>query len=221
MATQFHVQVVSGRLRPVDKSLPVLRSVLEAGVDSIRLRDEPAGIRALIQAWKTDGDWDRERFVVNDDVKVAGAFGVRWLNLPARWLDQTPPFGKFGRISMSVHSVSEAIEAESLGIDAVTFGHVFPSTTHPGEPARGVDELAEVVSRVRIPVIAIGGVTTRNVDQVLATGVAGIAVISEVLGQADPAESARRLVEAVRASTQTPKVPLVPLPPSSNTGSSR
>jgi thiamine-phosphate pyrophosphorylase len=221
MSAQFHVQVVSGRLRPVDKSLPVLRAVLEAGVDSIRLRDEAAGIRALIQAWKTAGDWDRDRFAVNDEVKVAGAFGVRWLNLPARWLDQTPPTGKFGRISMSVHSVSDAIEAESLGIDAVNFGHVFASTSHPGEQGRGVDELAEVVSRVRIPVIAIGGITTRNVDQVLATGVSGIAVISEVLGQDDPTDAARRLVEAVRVSGHSPNVPLMPLPPSSNTGSSR
>ncbi len=221
MASQLHVQVVSGRLRPVDKSLPLLRSVLEAGVDTVRLRDEPAGLQALIKAWKEAGDWDRDRFVVNDAAKVAGTFGVRWLNLPARWLDQTPPFGKFARIGMSVHSVTEAIEAESLGVDVVTFGQVFASSSHPGEVARGLDELAEVVDRLSIPVIAIGGVTHRNVDQVLATGVAGVAVISEVLAQADPAEAARRLVDSVRGSVHVPKVPIAELPHSSNTGSSR
>ncbi|HYI25667.1 MAG TPA: thiamine phosphate synthase [Thermomicrobiales bacterium] len=221
MAARFHVQVVTERLRPVDKSLPVLRSVLAAGVDTIRLRDEPAGIQALIKAWKIDRDWDRDRFVVSESAKVAGTFGVRWLNLPATWLDQTPPFGKFARIGMSVHSVSEAIEAESLGVDVLTFGHVFESTSHQGEPGRGLAALSEILDRVRIPVIAIGGITHRNVDEVLAAGVSGIAVISAVLGHADPGLAAARLVESVRESIHSPRIPLAPLPSSTSIGSSR
>ena len=199
----------------------MLRAVLDAGVDSLQLRDEPAGTTAMIQALKRDGDWHPDRLVVNDAAKVAGSFGMRWLHLPARWLEQTPPFGKFARISMSVHSVSEALEAESLGVDVVTFGHVFASASHPDEPPHGLDELAELVERVRIPVLAVGGIAHSNVTEVLETGVSGIAVISAVLGNPDPGLAARRLVELVNTATATPRIPIPPLPPASHPGSSR
>ena len=220
-ANRFHVQVISGRLRPVERTLPAMRAVLEAGVDSLQLRDEAAGITAMIQAFKRDGDWPRDRLVINDAVRVAGSFGVRWLHLPAHWLDQTPPFGKFARIGMSVHSVSEALEAESLGVDLVTFGHVFASASHPDQRPRGLDELAEVVERVRIPVLAVGGITHANVADVLERGVSGIAAISSVLGHPDPGYAASRLVELVNASAAHPRNALPPLPPSSHPGSSR
>jgi thiamine-phosphate pyrophosphorylase len=218
---RFHVQVISGRLRPVERTMPDLRAVIDAGVDSLQLRDEPAGITAMIQALKRDGDWPRDRLVVNDATQVAGSFGVRWVHLPARWLDQTPPFGKFARIGISVHSVSEALEAESLGADLVTFGHVYASASHPDEPPRGLEELAEVVERVRIPVLAVGGISHANVTAVLEAGVSGVAAISAVLGHAEPGYAASRLVELVHASTATPRIPLSPLPPSTHSGSSR
>jgi thiamine-phosphate pyrophosphorylase len=221
VAGEFHIQVVSGRLRPVDRSLPVLRAVLAAGVDTIRLRDEPAGIKALIREWISSGDLDRDRLVVNDAVKLAGTLGMRSVNLPSEWLDQTPPSGKFARIGMSVHSVSEALEAESLGVDLVSFGHVFASGSHPDEAPHGLDDLVEIIDRVRIPVIAIGGINHANVDRVLATGVSGVAVISAVLDHPDPAYAAGRLVEIVRGSPHQPRIPILPLPSSTRKGPSR
>jgi thiamine-phosphate pyrophosphorylase len=88
-------------------------------------------------------------------------------------------------------------------------------------PPRGLAELAEVVERVRIPILAVGGITHANVGAVLETGVSGIAVISAVLGHPDPGHAASRLVELVNGSTATPRIPLPPLPPSSHPGSSR
>ncbi len=218
---RFHIQVISRRLRPVHRSVPLLRAVLDAGADSVRLRDEAAGISATIQELKLTGSWDRSRVVVNDAAAAAGSFGVPWLHLPSRWLDMTPPFGKFARISMSVHSVSEAIEAESLGVDCVTFGHVFSTSSHPDEPGRGLDELAEVVARVRIPVLAIGGVAYDNILQTLQTGCAGVAFISAVLDADDPDEATRRLRDIVDGSAAVPRVPLLPLPAPARKGTSR
>ena len=81
--------------------------------------------------------------------------------------------------------------------------------------------MAEVVERIRIPVLAVGGITHANVSDVLETGVSGIAVISAVLEHPDPGHAARRLVELVTASPATPRIPVPPLPPSSHPGSSR
>lgn len=217
----FHLQMISRRLRPVDRTMPIVVAALESGIDSVQLRDEGDSMTAMIQALKAERAWDRDRLVINGDPKVAGAHGVRWLHLGSNWLDQTPPFARFARIGMSVHSLEDAIEAEGLGVDYVTFGHVYSTHTHPGEPERGLAELAEVVEKLGIPVLAIGGIHHGNVGEVLETGCAGIAVISAIVDHPEPAYATSKLIETMEASTATPRFTLSALPPSALKGSTQ
>lgn len=211
-SSAFHVQVISRRLRPLDRSVPIATAVLDAGVDSLQLRDEVPSMTAMIQALNLTPAWNRDRIVVHGEPRVAGAYGIQWLHLGASWLEQTPPFARFTRVGISVHSLWEAVEAESLGADYVSFGHVFPTGSHPGMPGRDVAALAEIVERLEIPVLAVGGIDHANVNRVLATGCAGIAVLSAIGDQADPARAARTLIDIVRASNARPKRPLPPMP---------
>ena len=167
---------------------------------------------AMIQALKRTPAWDRDRIVVHGEPRVAGSYGIQWLHLGASWLEQTPPFARFTRVGISVHSLWEAIEAESLGADYVSFGHVFPTGSHPGTPGRDVAALAEVVERLDIPVLAVGGIDHVNVTRVLATGCAGIAVLSAIVDYADPAYAASKIIDIVRSSGAQPKRPLPPMP---------
>jgi thiamine-phosphate diphosphorylase len=208
-----HLQYVSHRLRPLDRSLPIVTAALDAGVHSVQLRDEASSISAALQALKRDGRLLRERLAINDQPAIAGTFAMPWLHLPARWLESTPPFGRFQRIGISVHSFDEAVEADALGADYVTFGHVFPSQSHPGEAGRGLDALADIVERLSIPVMAIGGITIANVQEVLATGCAGVVVMSAIADQADPGLATRRLLDVIASSPVAPRQPLPPLPP--------
>jgi len=216
----FHVQCIMRRLRPVERLLPTIVDVLEAGAGSIHLRDEAPSMVAMIQALKGTPAWDRERLVVNGDPKVAGEFGVRWLHLGSEWLELTPPFGRFARVGISVHSLEEAIGADALGADYVTFGHVFSSQSHPDEPGRGLDALAEIVERLDIPVLAIGGIDHSNIGEVVATGCAGASVISAIVDHADPGHATRRLIDAVAQADDRPKVTLPLLTLSTKRGSS-
>jgi thiamine-phosphate pyrophosphorylase len=100
-------------------------------------------------------------------------------------------------IGRSVHDRKEALAAAAAGADYITFGHVFPTTSHPGLPPHGLTELADIVNAVDVPVIAIGGITVDNLSVVLATGCAGIAVISAILAQPDPRDAAARLRAAL------------------------
>ena len=81
-------------------------------------------------------------------------------------------------LGRSVHSVGSALDAQDDGADFVIFGPVWASASHPGQPARGLDDLAEVVRAVRIPVIAIGGVNERRAEESIRAGAAGFAAIS-------------------------------------------
>jgi len=218
--TGFHVQCIMRRLRPIERTLPTIEAVLEAGPGSVQLRDEAASMTAMIQALKRTPSWDRDRIVVNGDPKVAGEFGVRWLHLPSQWIELTPPFGRFARVGISVHSLEEAIEAEALGADYVTFGHVFSSQSHPDEPGRGLDALAGIVERLAIPVLAIGGVDHANIGEVVATGCAGAVVISAIVDHPDPGHAARRLIDVAAEAEGRPKISLPPMPASTKRGSS-
>ncbi len=214
----FHLQILAGRLRPLERSIPIIDAVLEAGVDSVQLRDEGPSVAATIQRLKALDALDRERLAVNGQPKEAGTFGMPWLHLPSSWLEGTPPFARFERIGLSVHSFDEAVVAESIGADYVTFGHVFTTPSHPGEPPRGLDSLAAIVEQVNIPVLAIGGITHANVADALSTGCAGVVVQSAVADREDPGLAASRLIETIEAVPGGPRVALPPLRPTRRKG---
>jgi thiamine-phosphate diphosphorylase len=112
-----------------------------------------------------------------DVVLAAGAAGV---NLPERDIPVAGARVLLGDrlIGRSVHSVAAALEAEREGADFVIFGPVWSSASHPGATPAGRDALAAVVRALRIPVVAIGGVTEARVAECRSAGAAGYAAIA-------------------------------------------
>ena len=111
-----------------------------------------------------------------DIVLASGAAGV---NLPERDIAIHDARALIGQrlIGRSVHSVQGAVEAERDGADFVIFGPVWPSESHAGTPPQGLEALAAVARAVRIPVLAIGGVTEERIAECHAAGAAGYAAI--------------------------------------------
>jgi thiamine-phosphate pyrophosphorylase len=97
----------------------------------------------------------------------------------------------------SVHAPDAAKHAQTEGADYLVFGPVFETETHPGAISSGVQALADVVSAVSIPVIAIGGITADRVPEVLATGARGIAVIRAIIARGDARAAAAELRAAI------------------------
>lgn len=160
-------------------------SAVAAGVTHLQLRDrtlEAADLLPLAQLLKRASSGTPCRILVNDRCDVAVAAAADGVHLPA---DAAPadrvravaPAGFL--IGRSVHSVEEARHAEGGGgCDYLIFGTVFPSRNKPsGHPAAGVSKLAEVCAAVRLPVVAIGGITIERLPEVVRAGAAGIAGI--------------------------------------------
>jgi thiamine-phosphate diphosphorylase len=80
-------------------------------------------------------------------------------------------------VGRSVHSLESALAAEREGADFVIFGPVWASPSHPGAPPAGVASLARIAEALRIPVIAIGGLTQARIAECLGAGAAGFAAI--------------------------------------------
>lgn len=206
-----HLQVITDRRAAKRGLAAAVEAALGAGVDSVQVRDKgaPAAelhasaleIARLVRA--TDA-----RLLVNDRVDVALAVRAHGAHLAAKSLPPDVARGllePWQLLGVSVHSVEAAVAAARAGADYLTYGHVYPTWTHAGEPGRGVQALAAVVAAVEVPVLAIGGIDARRVGEVLATGCAGIAVISAVLSAEDPGGAAASLRAALDAVEARPR----------------
>lgn len=121
--------------------------------------------------------------LISSRVDVALAAGAAGVNLPERDIAIEPARGliRRGLIGRSVHSLKAAQQAQYEGADLVIFGPVWATASHTGVTPVGVDDLARVAAALRIPVLAIGGVTEERLPEVGGAGAAGYASISMYL----------------------------------------
>ena len=211
MSERHHLQLITDRRAAKRGLARAIELALEGGIDTVQVRDKGATASETFASVLDVARLARGREVrvlVNDRVDVALAARTHGVHLAARSLAPSVVRGMlepWQLLGVSVHSVAEALAAERDGADYVTYGHIYPTWSHEGEPPRGVEALAEVVDAIDVPVLAIGGVTAERVADVLATGCAGVAVISAVLAADDPARATRALRDALDRVDRLPK----------------
>lgn len=111
---------------------------------------------------------------------VATTLGAEAVHMPLPLLQKMTPQEKshFQIIGASCHSLEEAKEAQNLGCTYITAGHIFLTDCKKGLPGRGLPFLEEICKAVRIPVYAIGGISSQNIESVRKTGAAGACIMS-------------------------------------------
>ncbi len=154
----------------------------ESGVGLFQIREKRLSARSLfeltcsvVSATKGSG----LRILVNGRPDIAISAGAAGVHLPANGLPADAVRTAFGSeflIGVSCHDEDELLAAQNGGADFATFSPVFASPGK-GEPA-GIEKLRAVVEKFEgFPVIALGGVSVNALEQVLATGAAGVAAI--------------------------------------------
>ena len=88
-------------------------------------------------------------------------------------------------LGVTAKTVKRALEAEEGGANYLGTGAIFPTTTKENAPITLVSTLKTICQRVAIPVVAIGGLTSENIDQLAATGIAGVAVVRDLMRAED------------------------------------
>ena len=91
-------------------------------------------------------------------------------------------------LGVTAKTVKRALEAEEGGADYLGTGAIFPTTTKENAPITLISTLKTICQRVAIPVVAIGGLTSENIDQLIGTGIAGVAVVRNLM-QAEDVEA--------------------------------
>jgi thiamine-phosphate pyrophosphorylase len=172
----------------------LVAATARAGVDVIQVRERDVEAGMLMRRTRAAIDavsGTAARVVVNDRLDVALAAGAAGVHLrgdsfaAARARSLASDGFLVGR---SVHSDEEAAQVEAAGgCDYLIFGTVFPSTHKPaGHRPAGLEALRRVCARVRIPVLAVGGITAENAALARAAGAAGVAGISLFQGHGQP-----------------------------------
>jgi len=186
--------------------LELAELAIAGGADTIQFRQKEGATRQMIRvAEQLQALCKRAgvTFIINDRVDVAIASHADGVHLGQ---DDFPVplarklLGEGAIIGGSAGSMEEARKCLLEGADYIGFGPVYPTTSkEDAGPAAGLGLLKQIVEAIPLPIIAIGGITADNTSPVIQTGVHGIAVISAVCCQSDPAEAAkclRHLLEA-------------------------
>jgi thiamine-phosphate pyrophosphorylase len=202
---QLRLCLVTDRTQTRGRDLvTVVAECLAVGLPAVQVREKDLGAadlaglcRRLVAPTRDAG----AGLIVNDRVDVAlavGAGAVQRTHASLAVGDIRAVAGERLRIGASVHSLADAVDAEQQGADWVTYGPVYdtPSKRPYGAP-QGLDRLASVARTLRIPVVAIGGITPARVKEVRAAGARGVAVISFILAASSPAAATRELLETL------------------------
>ena len=88
-------------------------------------------------------------------------------------------------LGVTAKTVKRALEAETSGADYLGTGAIFPTTTKKNAPITLISTLKTICQTVAIPVVAIGGLTSENIDQLIGTGIAGVAVVRDLMQAED------------------------------------
>lgn len=139
-------------------------------------------------------------FVINDNVDIALKIDADGVHVGQEDMEAGSVREKLGPdkiIGVSAHTVEEALLAEKRGADYLGVGAVFPTGSKDDASVLDADTVREIVKAVKIPVIAIGGISMENVGKLKGYGLDGVAVISAIFGQEHIVEATAKLKEAV------------------------
>jgi thiamine-phosphate pyrophosphorylase len=196
------------RRRYGERSLDeVFVAALAGGVNMVELREADLSARDLL------GEASRLRklalggvpMIVYDRVDVAAATQADGVHLIADSLPiaAAKQAGRGLLIGKSVSSLAEAAAAEQDGAHYLVVEPVFFSHYAPDRAPLGPGLIRRIKSRVRLPLLAGGGITAGNAHQVIAAGADGVSVTSEIVDAPDPGAAAKALVDAMREAWGT------------------
>ena len=193
------------RGRPAQR---VLAALLEAGVSILQLRVKslpPVDFLELAKQARAVTRAHGCKLIINDRVDIALACGADGVHLGQDDLPLRAGRKLMGQkiIGISTHDLDQARAAERAGADYIGFGPMFGTRTKAtGYEARGPEMLQQIRGAVTLPIVAIGGITEANVQEVWQAGADSVAIIGDVLQDNDPGAKALRILGQYRTVKQ-------------------
>ena len=176
-----------------------VEKALQGGVTFLQLREkkldkelfmkEAREIKELCRKYKVP-------FIINDNVEIAKAIDADGVHVGQSDMEAGDVRKRLGAdkiIGVSAKTVEQALLAEKHGADYLGVGAVFSTSTKTDATGVSHETLRDICQAIKIPVVAIGGITKDNVNELSGYGADGIAVISAIFAQEHITEAAKDL----------------------------
>ncbi len=199
--------ITDSRLLGADKLLPAVEAALKGGATVIQYRDKSDDAKQrLTEARALASLCARYQrpLLINDDIDLARSAGAQGVHLGQGDGSVTAARAALGDdalIGVTCHDRLElALQAEADGADYVAFGAFFPSSTKPGAVPAPLSLLDEARRQLRVPIVAIGGITVDNAHLVIEHQAAMVAVIHSLFAAVDIEQRARAFCQLFEGS---------------------
>ena len=175
----------------VERFLEKVETACRSGVTIVQLREKNITTNQyyqLAKQVKEITDTYQVPLIIDDRLDICLAVDAAGLHigddeLPVSVARQV--LGPEKILGVTAKTVKRALEAEEGGADYLGTGAIFPTTTKENAPITLISTLKTICQTVAIPVAAIGGLTSENIDQLIGTGIAGVAVVRDLMQAED------------------------------------
>ena len=175
----------------VESFLEKIETACRSGVTIVQLREKNLTTNQyyqLAKQVKEITDAYQVPLIIDDRLDVCLAVDAAGLHigddeLPVSVARQV--LGPEKILGVTAKTIKRALEAETSGADYLGTGAIFPTTTKENAPITLISTLKTICQTVDIPVVAIGGLTSENIDQLMGTGIAGVAVVRDLMQAED------------------------------------
>lgn len=201
MTMQDSLYLVTEESTPIELLEEIVEQAVKGSVTIVQLREKNSAGKVFYEkAKRLKKMLDRYDvpLMINDRIDVALAVGASGVHigqndLPLLVVKKMLPSTM--KIGISVSTIEQAKEAEKNGADYIGVGAVYP--TQSKKDARVLPEgmLLAITEAVNIPAVAIGGIKAENIHTLKGQGLAGVSVVSAIMGAENPEEAAAALVE--------------------------
>jgi thiamine-phosphate pyrophosphorylase len=177
---------------PIGAILSFAEELLTAGVTIIQYRDKSSAAGHFLSNARELRrlTLNRARLIINDRVDLALACDADGVHLgqgdlspaAARKIFDEVKDGRTRIVGFSTHNLTQLREAGSMPIDYIAVGPVFATASKANpDPVIGVEGVRRAREATAKPLVAIGGITRLNAQQVREAGADSVAVIADLL----------------------------------------
>jgi thiamine-phosphate pyrophosphorylase len=182
--------------------LQVLKDSVRGGIDIVQLRDKKGSAKEILDFCRKALKITKHKilFIVNDRADLGFLSGADGLHVGQEDLDCLQARKMMGQgkiIGVSCQTLPQALKAQAQGADYIGFGSVFETKTKPGRQPMDLDLLKKVIAQIKIPVFPIGGISRRNISQLIPLGVRRAALCRDILLAKDAVKAVRELKRSI------------------------
>ena len=165
----------------------IARIAVSSGIRTIQLREKQMSKREIFEVAvdiRKITAVHGATFIVNDYIDIALAAGADGVHLGQEDMpisDARKVMGRGKIIGISTHTLRQAVLAQESGADYIGFGPMFHTTTKNAGSPKGLRALRKIRNHITIPIVAIGGITRQNINEILEAGADACAIASGIL----------------------------------------